>query len=109
MELLFPLIVFGLMWVFLVRPQQQRVRRQKELIAALAVGDEVITAGGVVGRIVALSDDEAEIEVAPGVVLRFLRIAVNARVGEDDAPEPEGTEDLAEEPESPESVDGGSR
>lgn len=111
MELLFPLIVFGLMWVFLVRPQQQRVRRQKELIAALEVGDEVVTAGGIIGRIVALSDEEAEIEVSPGVTMRFLRIAVNARVADEEplAAADAGVEDAVEEPESPESVDDGSR
>ena len=110
MELLFPLIVFGLMWVFLVRPQQQRVRRQRELIAALEVGDEVVTAGGMIGRIVALSDEEASIEVSPGVVMRFLRIAVNARVGDDDpVPVPDADDDTVEEPDSPENVDGGSR
>lgn len=83
MQFLFPLIFLGLMWFLLVRPQQQRVRRQRELVAALEVGDEVVTAGGLVGRIVALEGDEAHIEVAPGVVIRFLRLAVNARVGDD--------------------------
>jgi len=79
-QLLFPLIFLGLMWFLLVRPQQQRVRRQRELVASLALGDEVVTAGGIVGRIVGLDDDEARIEVSPGVVMRFVRIAVNARV-----------------------------
>jgi preprotein translocase subunit YajC len=82
-QLLFPLIFLGLMWVLLVRPQQQRVRRQQELVASLAVGDEVITAGGILGRIVGLDEDEVHLEVAPGVVMRFVRIAVNARVGDD--------------------------
>ena len=80
MELLFPLVFLALMWFLLIRPQQQRVRRQQELVASLVVGDEVITAGGILGRIVALDDDEASLEVAPGVVLRVLRPAVNARV-----------------------------
>ena len=83
MELLFPLVFLGLMWVLLVRPQQQRVRRQRELVASLAVGDEVVTAGGIVGRIVGLDADEARVEVAPGVVMRFLRLAINSRVGEE--------------------------
>lgn len=96
-QLLFPLIFLGLMWFLLVRPQQQRVRRQRELVASLVLGDEVVTAGGVVGRIVGLDDDEARIEVSPGVVMRFVRIAVNARVpgpgpalGTGDADEDEG-------------------
>ena len=83
MQLLVPLVLFGLMWVLLVRPQKERVRRQQQLVASLEVGDEVITAGGLIGRIVALDDNEAHIEVAPGSVMRFLRIAVNARVGDD--------------------------
>ncbi|HEX2701609.1 MAG TPA: preprotein translocase subunit YajC [Acidimicrobiales bacterium] len=97
MQVLFPLVFLALMWFLLVRPQKERVRRQQELVASLEVGDEVITAGGVVGRIVALDDDEAQIEVAPGIVLRFLRLAVNARVT-DEVPsaalgEPEGADD----------------
>ena len=98
MQALFPLIFLALMWFLLVRPQKERVRRQQQLIASLEVGDEVVTAGGIVGRIVALDDDEAHIEVAPGVVMRFLRLAVNARVAVDDAVapalgEPEGADE----------------
>jgi len=80
MELLFPLIFLALMWFLLVRPQRERVRRHQALLAALTVGDEVITVGGMVGRIVALDDDEVHLEVAHGVVLRVVRLAVNARV-----------------------------
>jgi preprotein translocase subunit YajC len=82
-NLLFPLLFLGLMWFLLVRPQQQRVRRQRELVASLVVGDVVVTAGGIVGTIVGLDEDEARLEVAPGVEMRFLRYAVNARVGGD--------------------------
>ena len=82
MQVLFPLIFLALMWFLLVRPQQQRVRRQRELVASLEVGDEVVTVGGMVGRIVGLDDEHVQLEVAPGVVLRLLRFAVNARVGE---------------------------
>ena len=96
MELLFPLVVLGLMWVLLVRPQQQRVRRQRELVNSLEVGDEVITAGGVVGRIVGLDADEARLEVAPGVTMRFVRLSVNARVDETDEVDGEEPEALGE-------------
>ncbi|MDP9402342.1 MAG: preprotein translocase subunit YajC [Actinomycetota bacterium] len=81
LQLLFPFIFLALMWVLLVRPQQQRVRQQRDLIASLEVGDEVITAGGIVGRIVGLTEEEATVEVAPAVELRFLRGAINARLG----------------------------
>lgn len=84
------------MWFLLVRPQRERVRRQQQLVASLEVGDEVITAGGIVGRIVALDGDEAHIEVASGVVMRFLRLAVNARMA-DDTPATPGDQEGADD------------
>ncbi len=103
MEILFPLLFLGLMWFVLIRPQQQRDRRQQRLVASLQVDDEVITAGGIVGRIVALDDSEAHLEVAPGVVMRFLRLAVNARVGDDDGPQ------VVETPDAGYGTEGGSQ
>jgi preprotein translocase subunit YajC len=84
--LFIPLLV--LMYVILVRPQQQRVRRQRELIMSVDVGDEVVTAGGIIGRIVEMSDDRAWIEVADDVVLEILRVAISRKTEE-------GSRDLA--------------
>lgn len=86
LQLLFPFIFLALMWVLLVRPQQQRVRQQRDLVASLELGDEVVTAGGIIGTIVVLTDDEASLEISPGVRMRILRGAINARLNED----PEG-------------------
>lgn len=83
LQLLFPFIFLALMWVLLVRPQQQRVRQQRDLVASLELGDEVVTAGGIIGTIVLLSDDEASVEISPGVRMRILRGAINARLNED--------------------------
>ena len=105
-QLLFLILTFGLRWLVLIRPQQQRVRRQQELVRSLEVGDEIVTAGGIFGRVVALDDEVARIEVAPGVEIRCLRLAVNARVGEDGVPgiaPPAGGSDTTEP------IDGGSR
>ena len=93
MELLLPLVLLALMWVLLVRPQQQRVRRQRELIASLEVGDEVVTAGGVVGRVVELNGDEVRLEVAPGVTMRFVRLAVNSRIDDSVQADEDGDDD----------------
>ena len=83
MESLLPLLLLGaVMWLLLIRPQQQRVKRQQALLQALEVGDEVITAGGMIGRIQTLDDQRAGIELAPGVVVQFLRGAVSQRLGE---------------------------
>ena len=78
-----PLLLIGaMMWLLLIRPQQQRVKRQQELLAALEVGDEVITAGGMIGRIRAINGDRVDIELGPGVTVEFLRGAVSQRLVE---------------------------
>ena len=79
---LFPLVLLlGVMYFVLIRPQQQRVKAQRALITSLSVGDEVATIGGVLGRIVTIDDETATVETTPGTVLRFRRSAIAARVG----------------------------
>ncbi|MDQ1374774.1 MAG: preprotein translocase subunit YajC [Actinomycetota bacterium] len=86
-------LIVAMMWLLLIRPQQQRVRKQQALLKALEVGDEVITAGGMLGRIRTLDDERIEIEVAPGVVVSFLRGAVSQRLV--DAPKHDDDDDEA--------------
>src|ERR1700724_485467 len=74
----FPVLLI-LMYLVLLRPQQQRLRAQRSLVASLDVGDEIITAGGIIGRIVALTDERASVEVADGIVIDFLRVAISRR------------------------------
>lgn len=85
MQLLAPLVLLGLMYMFLIRPQQLRAKRQRELIVSLAVGDRVLTVGGMIGTIVAIDGDEAEIEIGHGVVATFVRPAISRRLD----PEPD--------------------
>lgn len=92
MEALIPLLFVGGMWLLLVRPQQQRVRRQRELVANLEVGDRIVTIGGIVGTVLALTDDEARVEVAPGTVLTLLRAAVSRTLDEQGTRGDEGNE-----------------
>src|SRR5688500_2354405 len=82
---LLPLVLLlGVMYFVLIRPQQQRVKAQRALITSLAVGDDVATIGGVLGRIVTIDDESATIETTPGTILRFRRSAIAARVGGSD-------------------------
>jgi preprotein translocase subunit YajC len=83
MEFLPFLLLFALMWLLLIRPQQARVRKQRELVASIRVGDEVLTAGGIVGTVRVLADDELRLETSPGVELRLVRAAVTRRLGPD--------------------------
>ena len=64
------------MYVLLVRPQQRKVREQRELGRRVGVGAEVQTIGGILGRVVAADDEYVHLEVSPGVVVTFVRAAV---------------------------------
>jgi preprotein translocase subunit YajC len=84
-QLVFFALLFGAMYVLMVRPQQQRARRQRELISSLSVGDQVITAGGMIGDITAVEDDRVTVRLAPGVEVTFLRGAISQKVADDGA------------------------
>jgi preprotein translocase subunit YajC len=88
--LLFIIIAFAAVYLLFIRPRQQRLRQQQAAARQLEVGDEVVSAGGIHGRVVSLHDDLADVEVAPGVVMTFLKRAVSARPG---APRPAGSGD----------------
>jgi preprotein translocase subunit YajC len=77
--IIFPLLMVG-MYMLLVRPQQKRLKAQRELIASIAVGDEVVTAGGIIGTVRVLTDDRIFLEVADGVELRVLRGAISRTI-----------------------------
>ena len=65
MEMLIMLAVFGLVFYFMIyRPQAKRVKEHKGLMSSLGKGDEVLTQGGIVGRITKVSDDKDFIEIS---------------------------------------------
>lgn len=78
-------LLFGAMWWFTIRPQQQRLRAQRQLIAVINVGDVVLTAGGLVGRIISMDDEEIMLDAGRGtsVEVRVVRAAVTRRISPD--------------------------
>lgn len=74
------------MWFLLIRPQQQRVRAQRSLLDALTIGDQVVTAGGILGEVTALTDQEVTLQVNDGVQIRFVRAAIRQRLTPDADP-----------------------
>ena len=92
----FILVLLVLMWFLLIRPQRRRQLESQRLISSLAVGKEVVTAGGLYGTITAIEDDEVHLEIADGVEVRIAKRAVAGVVSEDE----EELEELepAEEP-----------
>ncbi|MFW1677634.1 preprotein translocase subunit YajC [Pontibacter sp. JAM-7] len=75
------LVGFGLIFYFFMwRPQAKRAKEHKNLLAGLNKGDEVITAGGLLGKVVNLSDDYVVLEVCEGTQLTFQKTHVSAAV-----------------------------
>jgi preprotein translocase subunit YajC len=75
-QIIMMVLMFGALWFFMVRPQMRRAKELKAMNEALQKGDEVITQGGIVGRISKLGDDYVRIEVAEGTEIVVQRPAV---------------------------------
>ena len=73
------------MYFVMVRPQQKRQQAQRDLLASLEKGDDVITLGGLHGRVYALTDETVDLEVTDDIVLRFQRSAVGRKVTSDES------------------------
>lgn len=71
-------VLFAIMYFLMIRPQQKRIKEHRALVAALKKGDEVITNGGLMGRIVALDEHAVDLEIAKNTVVRFQRAFVAA-------------------------------
>ncbi|WP_115228212.1 preprotein translocase subunit YajC [Iodobacter fluviatilis] len=74
------IVIFVLFYFMLIRPQQKRAKEQQAMLAALAKGDEVVTSGGMVGRITKVNEQYVTLELADGVEILFQRSAVAARL-----------------------------
>jgi preprotein translocase subunit YajC len=72
------IVIFALFWFMIIRPQMARSKEQAKMVAALQKGDEVITSGGQVGRIVKVSEQFIGLEIAPGVTTNIQRSAVQS-------------------------------
>lgn len=70
------IIIFIIFYFLLIRPQTKRAKEHRTMVAALAKGDEVVTNGGMLGRVTDLSETYITLEVADGVAVRVQRHAV---------------------------------
>lgn len=73
------ILIFVIMYFLLIRPQQKRMKAHREMISAVRRGDVVVTAGGLIGKIKAVSDaeDEVTIELSKGVDVRVVRSSIS--------------------------------
>jgi preprotein translocase subunit YajC len=75
-------LTVAIFWFTLIRPQQKARRQQQEAVQSLQIGDEIISAGGLVGRVTRLPEDDGWLgfELAPGVETKLLTVAVSHRI-----------------------------
>ena len=71
------ILIFAIMYFLMIRPQQKRAKLHREMVAALKKGDQVITQGGLIGKVSGVRDDELEVEIASGVKVRVVRGSIS--------------------------------
>ena len=72
------ILIFVVFYFLLIRPQNKRQKEHREMVSNLGVGDEVVTAGGVLGKVTEVSEQFLRVEVADGVELRVQRHTIGA-------------------------------
>ena len=77
MNILLLVAMFGVLYFFMIRPQRKKDKELQEMRSRLEVGDEVVTTGGVIGRVVSMKDDTVVVETGTDrSKIRFLRSAI---------------------------------
>jgi len=76
--LLFPIGLVVLLYFLMIRPQVKRQKEHKKMVDALAKGDEIVTMGGLAGRVTELGENFAQLEIADGIQVKIRRQAVES-------------------------------
>ena len=69
-------LIFIVFYFLLIRPQQRKLKQHRDMVAAVRRGDIVVTAGGIIGKVAKVDDQELTIEIADGVRVRIVRSTV---------------------------------
>jgi len=75
-SMLLIVLMFGVLYFLMIRPQMKRAKEHKAMIEALQKGDEVVSAGGILGRVTKINESYVSLEVAQGVEMQLQRSAV---------------------------------
>ena len=72
------ILIFGIMYMLLIRPQQKKMKDLKSMVEALRRGDQVLTQGGIIGKVTKVNDDGiVEVEIADGVKVKVLKTTIS--------------------------------
>ncbi len=76
----FLIAMFVLMYFLLIRPQQKRAKEHKKLLKELKKGDEVVTNGGVIGKVTSVDESFAALEISDGVIVKVQKQGINQKM-----------------------------
>ena len=76
-QLIFIILMFALFYFMLIRPQTKRAKEHKNMVESLAKGDEIVTTGGIVGKIIDLDESFLTVSIAEGVEVKVQRQAIS--------------------------------
>ncbi|MBM3543827.1 MAG: preprotein translocase subunit YajC [Alphaproteobacteria bacterium] len=71
------ILIIGIMYFLMIRPQQKRLKDHRDMVAAIRKGDTVVTAGGIVGKVTKVDDHELQVEIADNVRIKVLRSTIS--------------------------------
>jgi len=75
-------LMFAIFYFLLIRPQQKRAKQHRELVSALKPGDQIVTAGGLYGKVAAVEETTVTIEIATGVKIKMNRASITEVKGD---------------------------
>ena len=81
-SLVLGVLFIGVIYVMLIWPQQKQLKQHKALLASLKKGDDIVTNGGVIGRIAAISDRVVTLEISSGVKMKVLKTSIQGRAAD---------------------------
>jgi preprotein translocase subunit YajC len=79
-EVLFLVVIFGVVYVFFLRPRSQAARRQRDTLMELSAGDEVLTGAGIFGTVLDVEPDRVTLETAPGTRITVVRSTIARKI-----------------------------
>ena len=70
-------LIFGIFWFFLIRPQQKQKKEHQNMLDNLGVGDKIVTIGGIKGKIIKLKENNVRVRVSSNVDIDFVKSAIS--------------------------------
>ena len=71
------MLIIGIMYFLMIRPQQKRLKEHRDMVAAIRRGDTIVTSGGIIGKVTKVDDQELQVEIADGVKIKVVRSTVS--------------------------------